>query len=119
MSYLEKEQELQNMVNTGQLMEAFEKFYAEDVVFVEGTGDKIEGKNAVREHEKEFLCKVEAFHGAGINKITSNEDEGTTMSEVWMEVTFKGMDAPIKMEQVAVKQWDGDQVKHERFYYNA
>ncbi|MEO1100020.1 MAG: hypothetical protein AAFX57_20055, partial [Bacteroidota bacterium] len=52
-------------------------------------------------------------------KITSNEEEATTMAEVWMEVTFKGMDAPIKMEQVTVKQWEGDQVKHERFYYNA
>lgn len=119
MSYLEKEKELQTMVNTGQLMEAFEKFYAEDVILVEATGDKIEGKDAAREHEKEFLGKVEAFHGAGISKITSNESEATTMSEVWMELTFKGMDAPIKMEQVAVKQWDGDQVKHERFYYNA
>ena len=33
--------------------------------------------------------------------------------------TFKGMDAPIKLEQVAVKQWEGDQVMHERFYFNA
>ncbi|MEM6359155.1 MAG: SnoaL-like domain-containing protein [Bacteroidota bacterium] len=119
MSYLEKETELQTMVNTGQLMDAFEKFYAADVVMVEATGDKIEGKDAAREHEIEFLGKVEAFHGAGITKITSNEEEATTMAEVWMEVTFKGMDAPIKMEQVTVKQWEGDQVKHERFYYNA
>ena len=107
MNYLEKETELQTMVNTGQLMEAFEKFYAEDVVMVEATGDKIEGKDAGRKHELEFLGKVEAFHGAGISKITSNEEEATTT------------DAPIKMEQVAVKQWEGDHVKHERFYYNA
>jgi predicted RNA-binding protein len=119
MSYLEKEKELQTMVNTGKLLDAFEKFYAEDVVMVEATGDKIIGKEAARKHENEFLGKIEAFHGAGILKITSNESEATTMSEVWMELTFKGMDAPIRMEQVTVKQWEGDQVKHERFYYNA
>ncbi len=119
MSYLEKEKELQTMVNSGQLMDAFEKFYAEDVVLVEPTGDKFVGKEAARQHEIEFLGKVEAFHGAGISKITSNEEEATTCAEVWMEVTFKGMDAPMKLEQVAVKQWEGDQVKHERFYFNA
>ncbi|MTI22014.1 nuclear transport factor 2 family protein [Fulvivirga sp. RKSG066] len=119
MSYLSKEKDLQNMVNSGQLMEAFEKYYADNVTLVEATGDKFEGKNEARKHEEEFLGKVQEFHGAGINKITSNEDEGTTMSEVWMEVTFKGMDAPVKMEQVAVKKWEGDHVVHERFYYNA
>lgn len=119
MSYLEKEKELQNMVNSGQLMEAFEKYYAEDVVLEEPTGDKFEGKSAAREHEEEFLGKIQEFHGAGIKKITANEEEATTMSEVWMEVTFKGADGPMKLEQVAVKQWEGDQVKHERFYFNA
>lgn len=119
MSYLERETELQTMVNTGQLMEAFEKFYAEDVVLEEPSGEKFEGKEAARAHEVEFLGKVQEFHGAGIKKITANESDATTMAEVWMEVTFKGMDAPIKLEQVAVKQWEGDQVKHERFYFNA
>lgn len=119
MSYLAKEKELQTMVNSGQLMEAFEKFYAEDVVLEEPTGDKFVGKAEARKHEEEFLGKVQEFHGAGIKKITANEKDATTMAEVWMEVTFKGMDAPIKLEQVAVKQWEGDQVKHERFYFNA
>ena len=119
MTYLEKEKELQTMVNMGKLLEAFEKFYADDIVLVEATGDSIEGKDKCRTHEEEFLGKIEAFHGAGITKVTSNEEEATTMSEVWMEITFKGMDAPIKMEQIAVKQWEGDHVKHERFYYNA
>lgn len=103
----------------GQLLDAFEKYYAEDCVLVEPTGDKFEGKAAARKHEEEFLGSVQEFHGAGINKITSNEDEKTTMAEVWMELTFKGADGPVKMEQVCVKQWDGDHVKHERFYFNA
>ncbi len=118
MTYLEKEQDLQNMVNSGQLMDAFEKYYHNDVVLVEATGHSFEGKEAARKHEEEFLGKVEEFHGAGIAKITSNEEAKTTMSEVWMDVTFKGA-GRVKLEQVAVKQWDGDQVVHERFYFNA
>lgn len=117
MSYLQKETDLQNMVNSGQLMEAFEKYYADDVTLVEATGEKFEGKEACRTHEHEFLGKVGEFHGAGVNKITSNEDDGTTMSEVWMDVTFKG-GPRVKLEQVCVKKWEGDQVAEERFYYN-
>ena len=75
MSYLEKETDLQNMVVTGQLMEAFEKYYGENCTLVEATGDSITGKNQ-----------------AGGPRV--------------------------KMEQVAVKQWEGNHVIHERFYYN-
>ena len=118
MSYLEKEKDLQNMVVSGQLMDAFEKYYADTCTLVEPTGDTFSGKDSAREHELEFLGKIEEFHGAGIDKITSNEAEATTMTESWMDVTFKGGHR-VKLEQVAVKQWDGDHVAHERFYYNA
>lgn len=118
MSFLEKEKDLQNMVVTGQLMEAFEKYYGENCTLVEATGDSISGKDQARQHEMEFLGKIQEFHGAGINKITSNEEDATTMTESWMDVTFKG-GPRVKMEQVAVKQWEGDHVVHERFYYNA
>ncbi len=90
MSYLEKERDLQNMVVSGQLMDAFEKYYADNCTLVESTGDSIAGKDNARQHELEFLGKVEEFHGAGIDKITSNEEDGTTMTESWMDVTFKG-----------------------------
>lgn len=117
MTYLEKEEKLQNMVNNGQLMEAFEKYYAENVELIEATGETFSGKNEGRKHEQEFLEKVKEFHGAGVNRITSNENEKTTMTESWMDLTFKE-GGRVKMEQVAVKQWDADQVVRERFYYN-
>jgi len=117
MSYFAKEQEIQQMIGQGQLLEAFEKFYGEDIVMVEASGESFSGKTANRTREEDFVASLEEVHGGGVHKITANEEEGTTMAEVWIDATFKGGHRA-KMEQVSVKQWKGDQVVHERFYYN-
>ena len=57
------------------------------------------------------------MHGGGVTGITSNEADGITMSESWMDATFKDGNR-VKMEEVSVKKWEGDQIVHERFYYN-
>ncbi len=117
MSYLEKEQELQSMVGQGQMLEAFEKFYAENVVMEEPMSGRTEGKKANWERETQWMENLAEMHGGGVTGITSNEDDGITMSETWMDATFKDGNR-VKMEEVSVKKWEGDQIVHERFYYN-
>lgn len=117
MSYLEKEQELQAMIGQGQLLEAFEKFYADNVVMEEPMAGRTEGKDANRKREEEFLGSLKEAHGGGVNSIASNEAEGQTLTETWFDATFQDGNR-VKMEQVSVKKWEGDQIVHERFYYN-
>ena len=118
MSYLEKAQDLQNMVLGGKLMDAFEKYYHEDVVMIEATGDSTSGKADNRVREEKFLASIAEFHGAGLLAISSNEEEAVTMAEVWMDVTFQDGNR-MKMEQITVQRWEGDHIINERFYYNA
>lgn len=118
MNYLEKAQSMYQMIGEGKMLDAFEKFYHDDVVMVEATGDKREGKDANREFEKNWMAGVQEMHGGGVNAITSNEDQGITMVESWMDLTFKDGNRS-KMEEVAVQKWNGDKIVHERFYYNA
>ncbi len=117
MSYLEKEQELHQMMGQGQMMEAFEKFYAENVVMVEATGQSWEGKDANRQREIEFMGSLKEVHGGGVTAMASDEANGITMTEAWFDATFQDGNR-MKMEEVSVKKWEGDQVVHERFYYN-
>ena len=117
MSYLSQITELYGMMGKGDMMGAFEKFYHEDVVMVEATGEKRAGKDANREFELGFLDSVQEIHGTGVNAIASNEEEGVTMVESWMDATFKDGNR-MMMEEVAVQRWHGDQIIHERFYYN-
>ena len=118
MTNYERSQDIYTMLSKGQLLDAFEKYYHDDVVMVEPTGELRKGKTANREYEKNFVSYVKEFHGMGVNSITSNEEQGVTMVESWMDVTF-GDGNRVKMEQVAVQNWRDGQIIHERFYYNA
>jgi hypothetical protein len=117
MSYNEQAEGLYGMIGQGQILDAFEKFYHEDCVMIEPNGNPRVGKAANREHEKNFVGGIAEMHGGGVGAITSDETNGVTMVESWMDVTFKDGNR-MKMEQVARQKWDGDQIKEERFYYN-
>jgi len=116
MGYLEKISDVYDHIAQGTAMDAFEEYYDEDVVMVLEDGTEVEGKDTNREREHEFFDSVEEFHGLDVSGITSNEDEGITTVESTMTVTFKGADGPMDIEQVAVQNWDDDQIVRERFY---
>ncbi len=117
MTYLERAQDMYNQVLSGKLMDAFEKYYHQDVVMIEASGDTCKGKDANRKREKEFLESVKEWHGGGVVSITSNEEEGVSMVESWIDVTYQDGRRG-KMEEIARQKWEGDQIIEERFYYN-
>ena len=116
MTYKERISDIYNQLQQGRLLEAFDQYYAEDVVMTEPRGTRT-GKAENRAYEEQFLNNVEAFNGLEIKKVGSNEADATSFIEVAMDVTFKGGQR-VLMEQVAVQQWKGDQIVHERFYYD-
>ena len=109
-------QELDDMILKGQAMEAFEKYYAEDVVMQENSNDPVVGKDANRKREEDFFASLEDFHGAGV--VGKAVTGGRSYGEWWMDVTFKGA-GRVKMEQVVARVWKDGLVSSERFYYNA
>ncbi len=117
MSYYDNAKAMYDMVGKGKILDAFEKYYHNDVVMVEASGETRKGKEANRKFQKDFMEGIKESHGAGVRAITSNEKEATTMVESWMDVTMKDGKRSM-MEEVAVQKWKGDQIIHERFYYN-
>jgi len=117
MNYYDKAKDIYDMSAQGKMLEAFEKYYHHDVVMVEATGEARKGKDANRKFEQEFMGMIQEVHGTGVRSITSNEKEATTMVESWMDATYKDGSRNL-MEEVAVQKWQGDQIIHERFYYN-
>jgi ketosteroid isomerase-like protein len=117
MSYYDKAKDIYEMMAKGKLLEAFDKYYHNDVVQVEANGDTRKGKAANRKFQTDFLGMVKEIHGTGVRSIASNEAEATTIVESWMDMTQKDGKRNM-MEEVAVQKWKGDQIIHERFYYN-
>ena len=110
------DKQLNDMVLSGQALDAFEKFYAEDCVMIEGTGQRFEGKDVNRTREQEFFASVEEVHAFEL--IGSAAAGDRSYSEWVMDVTLKGA-GRIKMEQVSARVWRDGTVIQERFYYNA
>ena len=109
------DKQLNDDVLSGKIMEAFEKYYADDVVMQENSEEPRKGKEANRKAEEEFMASVEAFNGASVKASAVNGD--VTFSEWEMDITFKGGHR-VKMNQVAVRQWKNGKIAHERFFYN-
>ncbi len=116
MSYKEKTEDIYNMLGQGQLLEAFDKYYADNVVMTEPRGTT-EGKEACRVKEVDFLNFIEEFHNLEVKSIAADEENGIVFHETAMDVTFKDGNRVV-MEQAGVQRWEGDKIVHERFYYD-
>jgi len=117
MKNLKNATELYQMINSGKLMDGFEKFYHPNVVMQDIGQAPREGKDTNRKIEENFLGMIKEFHGAGVTAITSNEAENKTMVESWMDITFQN-NTRVKTEQVAVQTWDEGLIIKETFYHN-
>jgi ketosteroid isomerase-like protein len=109
------DQTLNDMVLNGKALEAFERFYADDVTMQENSDEPRVGKEANRKAEEEFFSSLAEFHEGKVLASAVNGD--TSFSEWFVDVTFKNGHR-YKLAQVAVRKWKDGKVVHERFFYN-
>jgi hypothetical protein len=109
------DEQLNKQILSGDVLGAFERFYADNVVMQENSDEPRVGKDFNRKAEQEFFSSVEQFHGAKLLGSAANED--ISYSEWEYDVTFKGGQR-VKTNQVAARRWSNGKIVHERFYYN-
>ncbi len=107
--------ELNAMIRQGKSLEAFERFYADDVVMMEND-EAFEGKEVNRKREQEFFGSVKEVHEAGIGATAVNGD--ISFCEQFFDITFKDGNR-MKMQEVAVRTWRDGKIIKERFYYKS
>ena len=110
------EQKMNEMIEGGDILEAFEEYTAEDVVFTDQVqGENWEGKEACRDHEHEFLNFVETVHNVELHDWAVNEDDGVSFSEWTFHVTFKNGEE-MNRRQIERRQWRDGKVVDVRFF---
>jgi ketosteroid isomerase-like protein len=109
------ENELNAALQRGEILPAYEKFYADDVVMQENADPPTKGKDANRVREKAFVDSIAEFHGMKLVGGAVGDD--ISFSEWMLDVTFKG-GGRVVMHQAAVRRWRQGKVVSERFYYN-
>lgn len=117
MTNLDRALDIMKMSDEGQLMEALEKYYHEDSVKVEGTGEVTEGLAANREFHKQWLASIEEVHDGGLLAIAENPETGHVFVESWVDITFKE-GGRMKIQEAEVQTWVDGKIKHIRFYYD-
>lgn len=109
------EDQLNQQIISGDVIQAFETFYADDIVMQENSEEPRVGKQVNRKAEQDFIASVEQFHSARLLGSAVNGD--LAYSEWEYDLTFKGGQR-VKLNQVAARRWKSGKVAHERFYYN-
>lgn len=110
----QKINDMNDLILQGKAMEAFEKYYHQDVEMQENEAMSTLGKDANRRREKEFYSSITAFRGARPLKIAIGES--LTMVEWQYDYTHREWGVR-NYKQVSIQQWKDGQIIHEKFYY--
>ena len=78
------DQALNEAILSGKALEAFEQYYADDVVMQENSEDPRVGKDVNRKAEVEFFSSLEAFHEGKL--LSSAVNGNVTFGEWFMDV---------------------------------
>lgn len=106
--------EMNALLLEGKAMDAFEKFYHEEVVMRENENPATTGKNANREREIAFFGGITEFRGAVLLGVATGEDISTT---IW-QYDYTHRDLGLRnYTQVNVQRWKDGKIIHEQFFY--
>ena len=106
--------DLNDLVNEGKLMDAFERYYHEDVIMQENTNPPVIGKDANRNRELEFLNNITEFRGASVKGVGIGDD----ISFVVWSYDYTHKDWGVRnYTQVSVQNWKDGKILKEQFFY--
>ncbi len=113
---LENISDLNDMVMQGNALEAFEKYYDDNVVMQENNSEPVVGKEANRQREEEFFGAITEFRGAQPVKVTVGEN--TTMVQWHYDYTHRDWGVR-NYDQVSVQEWQDGKIVKEQFFYGS
>ena len=111
---LEKIGDLNDLVLKGKALEAFDKYYHEDVVMQENESPATVGKEANRLREIDFFGSITEFREANAVDIAVGEN----ISYVKWHFDYTHKDWGVrKYTQVSVQTWKDGKIVKEQFFY--
>ena len=105
--------DINHLIMNGGLYDAFEKYYAEDVVTLEGAQVVANSREENVAREKEFLGGVSKWNEAKILNVAVGEN--ITMCEWHLDFEHEAYGHK-KGNQIAVQEWRDGKVVREQFY---
>ncbi|MEO6538425.1 MAG: nuclear transport factor 2 family protein [Ferruginibacter sp.] len=107
--------ELNQMILEGKIMDAFEKFYADDIVMQDNDYPIRVGKEVNRQYEEAFVNGLSEFRGVKV--VNTLISDGIAVVEWWFDYTHSEYGIR-NYTQVCVQRWKNGKIIEEKFYYN-
>ena len=113
MNTLELDTQLNALIIARKSGEAFDRFYAEDVVAQENDEPERVGREPWKKGRAELEKGMKSFHA----QVLANAANGDVSFSEWVyDVEVEGMGA-MHFAQVSVRRWKDGRVVRERFYH--
>jgi hypothetical protein len=108
---------LNALIQEGKILEAFEKYYSEEVVIQVNGNHPIIGKEQNRKREMIFLQEIEKLNSAEIKSVTfGGIDDNVSMTEWAINIENKeGENKTIY--RVNVQHWKDNKIINEKLYF--
>ncbi|PIN88675.1 polyketide cyclase [Candidatus Pacearchaeota archaeon CG10_big_fil_rev_8_21_14_0_10_35_13] len=110
-------EKLNTLIKEGKIMEAFERYYSEDVIIQVNGNPPITGKEQNRRREMIFLQEIEILNRAEIKSVTfGGKDDNVSMTEWAINIENKeGVKKTI--HRVNVQHWKDNKIINEKLYF--
>ena len=107
--------QLNQLILEGKILDAFDKFYDDEVVMQENNDPARDGKVLNRQYEEAFVNGLTEFHGAKV--VNTLISDNLAVTEWWFDYTHKDYGRR-NYRQLAVQRWKNGKIVEEKFYYN-
>jgi len=105
---------LNELVLQGKALEAFDKYYYEDVTMQENNQLPTIGKKTNREREEIFFANITEFRSAEVVNLAIGEN----VSYVTWKYDYTHKEWGVRnYTQISVQQWEDGKIIHEQFFY--
>ncbi|MDP3992092.1 MAG: nuclear transport factor 2 family protein [Nanoarchaeota archaeon] len=110
-------EKLNTLIKEGKIMEAFEKYYGDDVIIYVNGNAPVNGKDANRKREMIFLQEIEKLNSSEIKSVTfGGMDNNVSMTEWAIHIENKEGEKKT-IYRVNVQHWKNDRIINEKLYF--
>lgn len=108
-------EDLNAMLLEGRTQEAWNKYYADDMVRRTEWGGLVVGKDLIQERDQDMRNDVAEWGRFAINAVAVDPDKAVTMVEWSLEFTHKSW-GHVRLNLVCVQRWRDERIFDESIY---
>jgi len=110
-------EKLNALIKEGNILDAFEKYYGENVVIQVNGNPSTTGKEKNRKREMIFLQEIEKLNSAEIKSVTFGGAEDNVSMTEWA-INIENKEGEQKtIYRVNVQHWKDDKIINEKLYF--